>query len=65
VRGRAKKMRKSVRTTRSGHSQKAKRMEDKRRSQIAGTSASSPRSLSRKQKERIWHNWLVEENYLG
>jgi len=36
-----------------------------RRSPTAETPGRSPRSLSRSQKERIWHNWLMEENYLG
>jgi hypothetical protein len=40
-------------------------MGNKRRLQMAGTSGRSARSLSRSQKERIWHNWLMEENYLG
>jgi hypothetical protein len=65
VRGRANEMRRSFRTTRSGHSQKAKRMGNKRRTQTVGASSPSLRSLSRSQKERIWHNWLMEENYLG
>jgi hypothetical protein len=65
VRGGANKMRKSLRTTRSGQIQKTKRSGNARRSQTAGTSGGSRGRLSRSQKERVWHNWLMEENYLG
>jgi len=65
VLGQANKMRKSLRTTRSGQIQRSQRIGTRRRSHTAGTSGHPPRSLSRSQKERIWHNWLMEENYLG
>jgi len=58
-------MRKPLRATQPKPIQKSKKSGNRRSSQLAGTYGHAPRSPSRSQKKKIWHNWLMQEDFVG
>ncbi len=57
-------MRDSKTATPAGAMRKSSRKASERKSRRKQTRASAGARASKAMKENIWHNWLMEENYL-
>lgn len=57
-------MRSSMKAARNSLGRKTLSRTNRRGHRAGRTSVQSKESLSRRMKKRIWHNWLMEENYL-